>query len=180
MFQYSFTLAWSDEDAGYIATVPEFPGISGFGETPVQAVKEAMGAVRLAIEVMEEDGETPPEAEKLIRYSGQIRLRMPKTLHRNLAIASQKDGVSLNSYILSLIQNRSAREKAFEEVLNKLEKVISPQPIVFTLATGASDHAATGLYAVENRNVVEYCPTEGGTTAGRTLGASGLSDDTVH
>jgi predicted RNase H-like HicB family nuclease len=122
MFQYSINMAWSDDDGGYIATVAELPGLSGFGETPDEAVKEVMEAVKLTIEVMEEDGEQPPEPRKLIAASGQIRLRMPKSLHRALAIEAQREGVSLNTHLLSLIQGSHAKERAYNDALAKLKK----------------------------------------------------------
>ncbi|MFZ2448604.1 MAG: type II toxin-antitoxin system HicB family antitoxin [Syntrophobacteraceae bacterium] len=60
MFQYSFDIGWSDEDDGYIAVIPEFPGISGYGKTPDEAVKEARTAAEMAVEIMKEDSERPP------------------------------------------------------------------------------------------------------------------------
>lgn len=40
---------------------------------------------------------------KLEEYRGKISLRIPKTLHRQLAINAQMDGVSLNQYIVFLL-----------------------------------------------------------------------------
>jgi predicted RNase H-like HicB family nuclease len=122
MFQYSFTLAWSDEDKGYIATVPEFPGLSGFGKSPDKAVRKAMEAVQMAIEIMEEDGESIPVPEKLVQASGQIRLRMRKALHRDLIVAAAREGVSLNTYILSLIESNHAKKNLAAEILSEIQK----------------------------------------------------------
>lgn len=38
-------------------------------------------------------------------YSGRLLLRMPKTLHQRLAEAAEKEGVSLNQYIVFLLSN---------------------------------------------------------------------------
>jgi len=38
-------IAWSDEDQGYIATVPELPGLSAFGETLEEALAYAQEAI---------------------------------------------------------------------------------------------------------------------------------------
>jgi antitoxin HicB len=90
MFQYSFDVLWSDEDGGYIARIPELPDISGFGETPEKAVREARTAAKLALQVIEEDGEAYPVPKKLVQHSGQTRLRMPKSLHRDLTLEAAR------------------------------------------------------------------------------------------
>ncbi len=61
MFKYSINLIWSEEDKAYIATVPEFPNLSAFGETPQQALKEAETAIKGFIEVLRQDGCEIPE-----------------------------------------------------------------------------------------------------------------------
>ena len=67
MFQYSINLMWSVKDESYIATIPEFPGLSAFGKTPEEAVKEAKIACKLFIEDMREDGEEIPKPATIPR-----------------------------------------------------------------------------------------------------------------
>ena len=40
MNKYSMVVQWSEEDEGYIATIPEFTGLSAFGVTKEEALKE--------------------------------------------------------------------------------------------------------------------------------------------
>jgi predicted RNase H-like HicB family nuclease len=108
MFQYSIQLAWSDEDEGYIATIPEFPNLSAFGENPEEAVKQAKQAANQMLEVLKEDHEELPAPRKAIEYSGQTRLRLPKSLHRALALEAEREGVSLNTLIVSKLSGTSA------------------------------------------------------------------------
>ena len=49
---------WSDEDESYVATIPEFPGLSAFGDTPEEAAEEAKIAAEGFIQVFKEDGRT--------------------------------------------------------------------------------------------------------------------------
>ncbi|WP_327204053.1 toxin-antitoxin system HicB family antitoxin [Paenibacillus tyrfis] len=42
----------------------------------------------------------PSFLHSTLDYSGSIRVRMPKTLHRDLATAAELEGVSLNQYML--------------------------------------------------------------------------------
>ncbi|MFW5735185.1 MAG: toxin-antitoxin system HicB family antitoxin [Oceanidesulfovibrio sp.] len=43
------------------------------------------------------------ELDKEVGYSGQIRLRMPKTLHASLSRLAETEGVSLNTYLVHLL-----------------------------------------------------------------------------
>src|SRR5215468_6758907 len=51
----------------------------------------------------------PPEAasakprQKTGTYSGRLLLRMPRTLHEELAKASDRDGISLNQFITGVL-----------------------------------------------------------------------------
>lgn len=109
MFQYSIILQWSDEDEGYVALVPELPGISAVGDNADEAVYEVQEAASLCLEAIKEEGETLPEPKKLPDYSGQLRIRMPRSLHERLATQSKMEGVSLNSYILHLLSSNSEK-----------------------------------------------------------------------
>ena len=103
MHKYSFHLFWSDDDGEYVALIPEFPHLSALAGTPEEAVREAQVVVDLVLEDMAEVGETPPEPQVLSSFSGQIRLRMPRTLHQKLAGRARMEDVSLNTLIVSLL-----------------------------------------------------------------------------
>lgn len=111
--RYSVMIRWSDEDEGYIATVPELPGLSAFGGTEEEALKELETAQELFLDALREAGDPIPAPRPVPTASGQLRLRMPKSLHAELAEAAARDGVSLNSYILTLLSaQHAARESA--------------------------------------------------------------------
>ncbi len=103
MQHYSFNATWSERDGAYVATCPEFPGLSAFGSTPAKAIEEAGIALGLFIEEYEADGVLLPEPRMLPSHSGQIRLRMPKYLHAQLAQYANQEGVSLNTLIVSYL-----------------------------------------------------------------------------
>ncbi len=67
MFKYSMNLIWSNEDDCYVALVPEFPGLSAFGDTPEEAVSEAKSAAKGFIAVLKEDHGVIPEPRVLKR-----------------------------------------------------------------------------------------------------------------
>jgi len=104
--KYSVRVNWSDEDQVFIATVPEFPRLSAFGDTRQEAIREALLVLEGYIEIFEEDNLPLPEPEKNREYSGQLRVRMPKTLHKKLAETAEEEGVSLNHWINVLLADR--------------------------------------------------------------------------
>ena len=51
-----------------------------------------------------------PEPDSIEDYSGQFKLRLPRSLHRQLALQSKREGVSMNQYCVFLLsQNNAAR-----------------------------------------------------------------------
>ena len=136
MFKYSLQIKWSDEDNGYIATAPELPGLSAFGKTQEEAVSELKIAAVAFLEALKESGQALPVPEKLTPYSGQIRLRMPKSLHSKLASAAAGDDISLNTYIVSLLSERQGEREALN-LVREITGKGSPSPHVQASARAA-------------------------------------------
>jgi antitoxin HicB len=125
MFKYSINLIWSAEDESYIATIPEFPGLSAFGETPEEAAAEAKTAADGFMEVFKEDGRPLPEPALLTPFSGQLRIRIPKSLHASLTAEAEKECISLNTYIVHQLSEKNAFEKVRNEVAGIKPHVIN-------------------------------------------------------
>ena len=100
---YSFRVIWSEDDHAFVATCPEFEGVSALGDTADQALAEAQIALRLMMETYQQEHWDLPAPANLQSYSGQFRLRVPRSLHARLAEAAADDGVSLNTYAVSLL-----------------------------------------------------------------------------
>lgn len=115
MNRYPINIIWSEDDGEYLATCASFPNLSAFGETEEEALKEAKIALELFIESYKERGLALPKPVRISKYSGQLRLRLPKSLHERAATMATKDGVSLNQYITNAVN----REVSGEEVLSR-------------------------------------------------------------
>jgi predicted RNase H-like HicB family nuclease/uncharacterized protein YegP (UPF0339 family) len=61
--KYRIEIAWSDEDGGYIANVPDLRYCSAFGETPEDALREVLVATELHLDTLDELGRPIPEAQ---------------------------------------------------------------------------------------------------------------------
>lgn len=101
--RYSARIVWSDEDGGYIATAPELEGVSAFGETLEDALAELGIACDVWLEEACASGRELPVPLTLPSYSGQFRLRLPRSLHGWLAARADLEGVSLNTLVVQLL-----------------------------------------------------------------------------
>jgi len=117
--QYPFQ-AIADEDGGYVIVFPDLPGCM----TQVESVEEiptmAEDARRAWIETAYEDGEDIPLPSYPEEYSGKFNVRLPRSLHRSLAEAAERDGISLNQYVATLLARGDAQARV-ERRLDYLE-----------------------------------------------------------
>lgn len=102
-FGYRVVVEWSDEDDAFIARVPALPGCAAHGPTPEQATREAVIAARGIIDSMRSHGDPVPPEDLTAGHSGQLRLRLPRSLHEHLTRLAALDGVSLNQELVTLL-----------------------------------------------------------------------------
>jgi len=100
---YRLELIPDVEEGGYVASFPELPGCLSQGETIEEAAKNAYNAKEAWLKAALEDGVKIVVPEALNEYSGQFKLRMPKSMHRILALKAKEEGVSMNQYCLYLL-----------------------------------------------------------------------------
>ena len=55
-----------------------------------------------------EEGITIHEPDDLENYSGQFKLRIPKSLHRSLTEHARREGISMNQYCVYLLAKNDA------------------------------------------------------------------------
>ena len=109
---YRMEIVEDKTEGGYVVSFPDLPGCITCGETTETAIANAQDAKQAWLEAAIEDGVTINEPEDLQDYSGQFKLRIPKSLHKALAIRSKEEGISMNQYCLYLLsQNNAAYSK---------------------------------------------------------------------
>ena len=124
MDTYSIRIVWSDEEGGYIATSPEFKDLSAFGATAQEAAAQLESVVLVAIETYRKSGWTLPKPLRVHEHSGQLRVRLPKSLHGLLADEAERDGVSLNTLIVTLLSLRAGEAAASRQIHGELRSII--------------------------------------------------------
>ena len=105
---YRLELIPDTDEGGYVASYPELPGCLTCGETMEAAIANANDAKRAWLEAALSDGVEIMEPDSLDSYSGQFKLRIPKSLHKTLAEHSKAEGISMNQYCLYLLTKNDA------------------------------------------------------------------------
>ena len=110
---YRMEIIPDNEEGGFVASFPDLPGCITVGDTIEDVIQNIVDAKRAWLESELEIGATIPEPEDLKEYSGQFKLRLPKSLHRQLAEHSKSEGVSMNQYCVYLLSMNSALRKEY-------------------------------------------------------------------
>ena len=108
---YKLEIIPDTEEGGYTAAYPELPGCITCGETVETAAANAADAKKVWLEAALAEGcpISEPKEKSDVKYSGQFKLRIPKSLHRDLAHRAKEEGISMNQYCMFLLAKNHAR-----------------------------------------------------------------------
>jgi RNA polymerase sigma-B factor len=85
----------------WTAQVAELPGCTAQGDTADEAARQIEGAIREWVADAVAEGREVPKPRSTATHSGKLLIRMPQSLHAELARAAERDEVSLNQFITS-------------------------------------------------------------------------------
>lgn len=105
---YRVELYEDDVEGGYTIAIPELPGCLSCGETVDEAMENIRDAKKAWLSAALEGGIAIPEPARTEDYSGQFKLRLPKSLHKKLAERAKREGISLNQYCVYLLSEHHA------------------------------------------------------------------------
>jgi predicted RNase H-like HicB family nuclease len=100
---YQIALRADERNGGWTAQVEELPGCRAHGDSPEQAARRLRGVMEEWIGAALARGEEVPEPRSLSGHSGRLLLRMPQSLHAELAHAADAEGISLNQFITTAL-----------------------------------------------------------------------------
>lgn len=124
---YAITVQLVNEDgeAFFEATIKEFPDIACYGETHSEAYDLAIDAIETSFTLLEECGtEIPAPIRKVGNLSGRVTLRMPRSIHAITIRDAETEGVSLNSYINSILSEKAGSSNVLYVLGNKLDYIL--------------------------------------------------------
>ncbi len=107
------------EEGGFTVWFPDLPGCLTCSDTAEGAIASAQDAKAVWIKAALEDGleiPVPSDEPDLSEFSGQFKLRMPKSLHRSLSVNAKKEGISMNQYCIYLLSKNDAAHQASSPV----------------------------------------------------------------
>ena len=105
---YRMEIVEDKEEGGFVVSYPELPGCITCGETMESAIANAQDAKKAWVQAALEEGIEIHEPDSLEEYSGQFKLRIPRSLHRSLAEHSKREGISMNQYCVYLLSRNDA------------------------------------------------------------------------
>lgn len=117
---YRLELRGTPED-GYLAMAPELPGCMTVGETSDEALRLLHEAMAAWLEAVIVAGDPIPEPDEN-RYSGRMLLRMPKSLHAQLAEQAKRENVSINQLTMMLLARDLGRGRT--DLLDELDRAL--------------------------------------------------------
>jgi len=100
--KYPFTLE-QDDDGSYFIQFPDLPGCMTCGSSLEETLEMGNDAKKCWIESALRDGAFIPEPKAADDYPDNFKLRLPKTLYKQLANSASSEGVSMNQYCLYLL-----------------------------------------------------------------------------
>ena len=138
-----------EDDETWFARVPELPGCITEGDTAEEAAEMIQEAMALWIELAIEDDRKIPEPRPIEEYSGKFVVRMAKSLHRDLAEASGREGMSLNQYVTTELARAVGREAAASLTPQKNETAAVASTSKIQTAENHHDETASHLVRIE-------------------------------
>jgi len=110
-----------DERGEFYAEVLEFPGCYAEGKTVHEAFSNLEHAAKSWIEAAEEAGQEIPEPSTNAGFGGKVALRLPRSLHKQAVRMAERDGTSLNQFLVMSIAGRVGSEDFYTKLVNRLE-----------------------------------------------------------
>ena len=108
---YRLEIVPDAEEGGYGARYPDLPGCVTCSDTMEGIIANAEDAKRAWLKAAIDDGleiAEPQQDPDLSEYSGQFKLRLPRSLHRSLSVHAKEEGISMNQYCLYLLSKNDA------------------------------------------------------------------------
>lgn len=132
---YEISLVRRDDEQGaaWAAQVEELPGCEARGRTEEEALAEVREAMAAWITDALASGKQVPAPRAAATHSGRLLVRMPPTLHADLARLADREKVSLNTLIVGILSGsiswrQTADTAALPAASNGVPQVATQSP----------------------------------------------------
>lgn len=131
-----------DGDNFYEATVRELPDLRDYSDSSDGAYELAIDSIATAHEMYREEGRAFPQPQKsndFWDFSGRVTLRMGKSLHARVAKSAEYEGISINSYICTVLAYHTGRRLGERPGSGYGEKVFPVESEVPSASSGMTN-----------------------------------------
>lgn len=96
-----------DDEQLFKAAVKELPHVDVYGDSYQEVYESCIDVIETLHEMAQERRKRfPAPIQEEEDFSGRVTLRMPKTIHRQIAALAETEGVSLNQYIVTVLSHQ--------------------------------------------------------------------------
>ncbi len=116
---YSISIRFGSFDGEdcFEARVRELPDVVEYADSYTDAYELALDTIATTAKMYSEKGlSMPPAQGPLEDFSGRVTLRLPKSLHRGLALTAEAEDISLNQLLVSVLSAFRGFDSAMTEV----------------------------------------------------------------
>lgn len=111
-YTVSVRLEIIEDESFFVGRVAELPDVEEYADTAEEAMALVLDTIRTTQKVFADEGRQFPTPKifesEANTSSGRVTLRLRKSTHRNAISCAESEGVSLNSYLSSLIESNIA------------------------------------------------------------------------
>ena len=119
---YSRVVIPDEESGTYTAQILEFQGCITEGETPQEAYERLEDVALSWIEAALDMGQDIPLPWSIYEYGGKVALRLPKSLHKQVSLAAERDGTSLNQFIVMAISEKVGASRFYNYLVEEFDR----------------------------------------------------------
>lgn len=120
----------------WFAESTDLKGCAGQGKTCDEAIRELEENEAVWLQMAEEDGGAipSPSVEKPLAYSGKFTVRLSKSLHQRAAETADREGISLNAFVIEAIAERVGGAM-YGSVVEKIGSILEKFANVVAIST---------------------------------------------
>ena len=158
---YARVLLPDEETGTYAAEILEFPGCVAQGDTPEDAYRNLEEATKGWIQAALDLDQDIPDPAMNQGYGGRIALRLPRGLHRRAAQMAEREGTSLNQFLVAAIAERVGASSLYERMVQRLEQRAVQSAMQAAVITAMRTVTSFGLGNVYgDMNIVDVHPLD--------------------
>lgn len=147
---YSRVLIPDVNSGTYAAEILEFPGCMSQGDTPNEAIANLEVAAKAWLEAAMDLKQSIPPPSQTVSYGGKVLVRLPKSLHRQVSMVAEREGVSLNQFFVSTIAEKVGAYGILDRLTKRLDQHI------VNIATYVASNVVANFTTITTPSVVGY------------------------